>query len=75
MIPPESEDAEAAQEIEITCPVAVIEIGSLPAAEADIVAHDLEHPHELLVAVTAVDLVAIGLVTCEQRGYVRAVAQ
>jgi hypothetical protein len=70
----DGEHAKAAQQIKVAGPVAVIEIRSFATAEPDIIAHHLEHPNELLVAMTAVELVTIAIVTREQRGHVQTTA-
>ena len=71
MISADSKDTETAQEIKISCPVAVIEIWSFTAAKADIITDHLEHPHQLLVAVAAIQLIAIACMTREQCAHVQ----
>src|SRR5450759_3215604 len=54
------------QEIEVSRPVAVKEILPFTAAKTDVIADRFEHPHQLLIAVAAVQLKAIAFVAREQ---------
>ena len=61
MIAADREHAKAAQQVEIACPVAIVEILALPFLEADIVADGLKHADHLLVQVARVHGTALRL--------------
>lgn len=70
MIAPDRKHAKAGQQVEIACPLAIVEVLSLPLLEADIVADGLENPDELLVQVPIMQGAALGLTVREQLGHV-----
>jgi hypothetical protein len=59
MVAAQRENTEAAQKIEILPVLAVIEIGTLAAFEADIIADGLQHAHHLLVQMPGMQPVAL----------------
>ena len=68
MIPANRENAESAQQIEITHVIAIIQILALPFLETDIVADGLEHAYELLVQVARMHGTALRLPVHEHLG-------
>src|SRR5215467_7550752 len=65
VIAPDSEYAEAAQQIEIALPLAIIEILTSAATKADIVAYRAEDSHHLLVQMTNVHRIPVTFVLRE----------
>ena len=68
MIAADREHAEAAEQVQIAGALAVVEIGALAAAEADVIADGAQDPHHLLVEMAAVQPVAFGLALVMQGG-------
>jgi hypothetical protein len=62
MVAADGKHAETAQQVKIPRTVAVIEILPFAAAKADIKVDRLKHPHQLVIAVPSVQLIAIALV-------------
>jgi hypothetical protein len=70
MIASDREDAKPAQEVEITRPIAVIEILPLALLETNVVADGLEHADELLVEMARMHGAALRLALHKHLGNV-----
>src|SRR6201999_1106745 len=70
-VPPDRKNAKPAQQVEIANAVAIVEVGTLPLLETDVVADCLEDADQLFVEMTRMQGAALRLALHEQTGNVQ----
>ena len=71
MVPPDGENAETAEEIEIFVAGTVVEVLAFALLESDVITDGFQHAHELLVQMARMHGAALGFARREHLGNVK----